>query len=312
MRRRKRHRLKINHTHYKINLTTTMTSSTIRLVYPQWQGGVVTSYVTELPPEEAARGYHLGAHLLNFLAPNNGQETLVVPISTALKERVKQDGVMDRDDIVDQTRAALEMLRVAKPDRIVTLGGECAVSVVPFTYLAERYDSDVAMIWIDAHPDITLPGDVYPGYHAMAVTACMGKGDEKIISLLPRTIDASRILLLGIRNWERDEIEVRKDDLKLKHISAEEIANDSEAVKLWLRGTRASKVMVHFDMDVLDPAEIIAAVGTDPNGMKIEQVVRVIKDIAAEKELVALTVAEHMPRVAIKLKKMLSQLPLLN
>eukprot|EP01053_Blabericola_migrator_P003623 Blabericola_migrator_1__3622@NODE_2081_length_3301_cov_530_573593_g1319_i0_p2_GENE_NODE_2081_length_3301_cov_530_573593_g1319_i0NODE_2081_length_3301_cov_530_573593_g1319_i0_p2_ORF_typecomplete_len290_score60_81Arginase/PF00491_21/1_1e36_NODE_2081_length_3301_cov_530_573593_g1319_i06961565 len=289
-----------------------MIPSTIRLVYPQWQGGMIANLITDVEPEEAARGYHLGAHLLSFLAPNNGQQTLVVPVRTALKERVNQDGVMDRDDIVDQTRAALEMLRVTKPDRIVTLGGECAVSVVPFTYLADRYDNDVAMIWIDAHPDIDLPGDRYPGYHAMAVTACMGMGDEKIISLLPSTIDASRILLLGVRSWGRDETEVRRDDLKLKHIGAEEIADDSEVVKAWLRGTGASKVMVHFDLDALDPAEIIAAVSKVPNGMKIEQVVRVMKDIAAERELVALTVAEHMPHVAINLKKMLSQLPLLS
>lgn len=65
-------------------------------------------------------------------------------------------------------------------------------------------------------------------------------------------------------------------------------------------------------MDVLDPAEIIAAVGVVPNGMKIEQVVRVINDISQEKEVVGLTVAEAMPRTAIRIKNMLEQLPLLK
>lgn len=62
---------------------------------------------------------------------------------------------------------------------MVTLGGECSVIVVPFSYLAHKYQNDVAVIWIDAHPDITLPGNTYTGYHAMAVTALMGKGDKK-------------------------------------------------------------------------------------------------------------------------------------
>ena len=44
-------------------------------------------------------------------------------------------------------------------------------------------------------------------------------------------------------------------------------------------------------MDVLDSAEIIAAVGVVPDGLKIAEVVRVINDIAHEKEIVALTVA---------------------
>ena len=65
-------------------------------------------------------------------------------------------------------------------------------------------------------------------------------------------------------------------------------------------------------MDVLDPAEIIAAVGVVPSGMKISEVVRVIKDIATEKEIVGLTVAEPMPRIAIRIKEMLHQLPLLK
>ena len=51
--------------------------------------------------------------------------------------------------------------------------------------LDSKIQDDVALIWIDAHPDITLPGDIYPGFHAMAVTACMGYGDTKILAELP-------------------------------------------------------------------------------------------------------------------------------
>lgn len=286
-------------------------NKTIRLVYPQWQGGDIARWITEVnDPEEASRGYVLGAQLLNFLAPDNGQETLTVPVSTEITERKVQDGVLDRDIIATQTHAALAMLDVSAPDRIVTLGGECSVSVAPFTWLARRYKDDVALIWIDAHPDITLPGDSYAGYHAMAVTACMGKGDEKIVRELPAAFDASRILLVGLRNWERDEIKARQQEYGIRHLTPQEVAGDSEAVRQWLRACGASKVVIHFDMDVLDPAEIIAAVGTDPDGMKIAEVVHLINDIAQEKELVGLTVAEPMPRTALRIRNMLLQLPL--
>ena len=161
-------------------------TKTIRLIYPQWQGANIVKLITEVEnPNDASRGYFLGAQLLNFLAPDNGQETLTVPVSTEITNRKVTDGVLDRDIIVRQTRAALNMLQVSNPDKIVTLGGECSVSVAPFTYLAQKYKNDVALIWIDAHPDITLPGDIYPGFHAMAVTACMGYGDTKILAELP-------------------------------------------------------------------------------------------------------------------------------
>lgn len=283
------------------------------MIYPQWQGGDIAQWITEVPnPEQAARGYHLGAQLLDFLAPDNGQATFTVPISTALEERKVIDGVLDRDVLVNQTKAALNILKIEQPDKIVTLGGECSVSVVPFTYLAEKYKDDVAMIWIDAHPDITLPGDVYPAYHAMAVTACMGLGDKKIIGELPAKIDPSKILLVGIRDWEREEIKARQKQYGIQHLTPEEVATDSNVIKAWLKSCSASKVVVHFDMDVLDPTEIIAAVGVVPNGMKIAEVVRVINDIAEEKEIVGLTIAEPMPRTAIRIREMLHNLPLLK
>lgn len=287
--------------------------NTLRLIYPQWQGGDIAKWITEVKdPEQASRGYYLGAHLLDFLAPSTGQKTLTVPVSTELCKRVVTDGVLDRDAIAQQTRAALDILDIEKPDRIVTLGGECSVSVVPFTWLASKYPNDVAVIWIDAHPDITLPGDVYPAYHAMAVTALMGDGDKKILGQLPAKIDPSKILFVGLRDWERYEIKVRQNEYGIKHLTPEETVSGSEKVIEWLRNTGASNVVIHFDMDVLDPNEIIAAVGVVPGGMKIAEVVRVINDVAKEKNLVGLTVAEPMPRTAIILKEMLNQLPLLK
>lgn len=288
-------------------------TKTIRLIYPQWQGGDIARWITEVKdPEEASRGYYLGAQLLNFLAPDSGQETLTVPVSTEIIERRKTDGILDRDVIVKQTKAALDVLRISNPDKIVTLGGECSVSVVPFTYLAEKYKDDVAVIWIDAHPDITLPGDVYSGFHAMAVTACMGKGDKEILSELPAKIAPSKILFVGLRDWERDEIKVRQKQYGIKHLTSEDVAQNSEAIHEWLKLCGTSRVLIYFDMDVLDPAEIIAAVGVVSGGMKLAEVVRVINDIAKEKEVVGLTVAEPMPRIAIRMKEMLNQLPLLK
>lgn len=288
---------------------------TIRLIYPQWQGGEITRLVTEVEkPEDAARGYYLGARLLDFLAPDNGQPTFTVPVSMVCDERKAVDGVYDRDIIASQTQAALDILDINDPDRVVVLGGECSVSVAPFTWLAGKYGADdVAMIWIDAHPDITLPADnTYPGYHAMAVTAAMGMGDKKIVGKLPSKIDASKILFVGLRDWERDEIKERQRELGIPHLTAQQVRENSDAVIDWLRKTGASRVVIHFDMDVLDPNEIIAAVGVVPDGMKIAEVVRVINDVAWESDLVGLTVAEPMPRIAIRLKNMLESLPLLK
>lgn len=282
---------------------------TIRLIYPQWQGAQIGQHwipeITDV--KEMSQGYVLGSQLLQLLAPPNpNQEAVTVPVDMTYGERKMIDGVTDRDIIVQQTRTALDILRVKNPDRIITLGGECSVSVVPFTYLTEKYDNDVAVLWIDAHPDITLPGDTYSGYHAMTVTALMGKGDKKILSELPATIPSDRILLIGIRDWEREEIKERQKELGIKNLTNADVKDNSDKILSWLRSVGAKHVLIHFDLDVLDPAEIIPAVGIVSDGLKMDEVVRIINDVATTHTLDALTVAEPMPRRAIQMRNMLN------
>lgn len=286
-------------------------TSTLRLIYPQWQGGIVDHWMPDIPAADASRGYYLGAQLLNLLAPASSQKTVEVPISLDINDREVEKGISARQVILKQTHAALEKIRENNPDKIVTLGGECSVSVVPFTYLAGKYPDDVAIVWIDAHPDVNLPYDEYKGYHAMALTACLGMGDKEIIDMLPAKFDATKALIVGVRSWDNG-MQGRQKELGIKGLSPEEVSDDSSVILEWLKTTGASKVVIHFDLDALDPAEIIAGVGVEPNGMKIKEVVRVINDIAAKYDLVGLTVAEPMPRIAIKIRNMLEQLPLLK
>ena len=285
----------------------------IRLIYPQWQGGNIARWIPNIPSDDASRGYYLGAMLLNFLAPETANETFEVPVSTDISERIEKNGVLDHDIIKEQAKAALDTLRIANPDRVVTLGGECSVSAPVFTYLADKYGGDVAIVWVDAHPDITLPGDDYNGYHAMALTACMGMGDEDIVGQLPAKVSPADVCLAGLRECEYPYIEKRVEELGITHFSPSDLASDSSLLIDWLRNNDKSRVMVHFDMDVMDPADILAAVADGPaGGLKLNEVVRLINDIASYKELVALTIAEPMPRLAIRLKNMLGELPLMH
>lgn len=287
--------------------------STLRLIYPQWQGGAIAREIRGLSdPSDVTLGYHFGAELLAHLAPNKGQRTVKVPVSLDISSRKVQGGVMDRDVIHHQCQLALDILKKESPDRLVILGGECSVSVAPFTYLMSKYPNDVAMIWIDAHPDINLPGDGYTGFHTMATTAIMGLGDEKLVNALPAKLPASKILMIGVRTWAQEAIKKRQRDYKIKNLSPYEVSKDSDKIRSWLSSCGASKVVIHVDWDVLEPAEIVAGLGVSPGGISVNEMIRIINDIASEKDIVGLTVAEHFPRTAIRVRNILRQLPLLN
>lgn len=61
----------------------------------------------------------------------------------------------------------------------------------------------------------------------MAVTACLGQGDDKIVGQLPTKIPAHNILFVGLRDWEREQIRIRQKQLGIKHLTPADVANDS-------------------------------------------------------------------------------------
>eukprot|EP00796_Vickermania_ingenoplastis_P007670 gene7670-5379_t len=125
----------------------------------------------------------------NFLLPQNPQHTRFCShIDEYLQTFHCEWCVADHGHvIVAQAKAALKILTLENPDKIP---------------LSPYQPHNVIIIWLDAHPAITLPGDAYAGYHAMAVTATLGFGDEKI-SMLPSKFQPSHILEIAIRNWKR-------------------------------------------------------------------------------------------------------------
>lgn len=280
----------------------------LRLVYPQWQGGNIARWFPEFDPEAVSRGYFLGSHLLDFLCgPSKNTET--VPVTTAKAERVETDGVLDKKIVMEQIQAALDILKIKNPGKVLTLGGECSVSVPVFTFLAQKYSEDIGIIWIDAHPDITLPGDPYNGFHAMALAACMGEGNRDILNLLPASVKKENVLTVGVRNYERRQIVDRFKEWNLQNVLVSEVQSETLRIADWLKERQLSRVLIHLDLDVMEPTELQVAVGQDPDGLRIKDIGFVLSEIKKQAEIVGLTVAEPMPRKAIRLQQLLGELP---
>ena len=302
-----------------------MPNETLKLIYPQWQGGVIAQWFKDLKADEAAKGYVLGAQILDLLVSNLNanldKNTALVPVSLDYAfdkngERLVQEGIVDKFILQEQTKRAFEILRAKNPAKILTLGGECAVSVAPFSYLAQRYKDEVALVWIDAHPDLGVAGDeFYKGYHAMAVSALVGDETLSHEFKLPAHISAQNVLFVGLHSNEAQHYNDRREKLGIQAIWGKDIlADEAKAVaqiRAWLGQSKARKVLIHLDLDVLDPKEIYAAVG-DTGVLSVANVVNAINSISQNAEVVGLTIAEHFPKAQIKLKELLKNLPFIK
>jgi arginase len=131
------------------------------------------------------------------------------------------------------------------------LGGACAVSVAPFSELARRYGDDLAIIWIDSHPDIGTPASQYPGFHAMAVVALTGHGDSQVQELLPAIVSADRVALVGLHAWAEDDI-ANVSQWGIRAFSPVDLRETTQPLEDWLTATGCTRVAIHFDVDTME------------------------------------------------------------
>ncbi|MFE0458897.1 arginase family protein [Kitasatospora sp. NPDC058965] len=286
----------------------------LRLVWPQWQGAgtsSVTACAAEFPLDVARRGYAVGAAVLEAVLPEHDGPTVRVPVAMFDEGLAEQDGVEAKQAVVEQLADALDAIRRHAPARVTTLGGDCSVSVAPFAELALRYGDDLAVIWIDSHPDVGTPASKYPGYHAMAVAALTGHGDPDVLGLLPATVSPDRVALVGLHSWFDDDFP-NAAAWGLQTFAPDELRTSTRPLLDWLAATGCSRVAVHFDVDTVDANEVLLGLVPEPGGLTSGEVRRIVGDIDAAADVVALTIAEFIPRQVMQLGQVLNGFPLLS
>jgi arginase len=222
-----------------------------------------------------------------------------------------RDGVEAKTVILEQLAAALQVIGQHDPARITTLGGECSVSVAPFSELARRYGDDLAILWIDSHPDVGTPKSEYPGYHAMAVAALTGHGDPQVLELLPATVSPDRLALVGLHSWSDDDVP-NVAEWGIQSFSPDELRETTQPLLDWVAATGCTRVAIHFDVDTIDSNEIVLGLGPEPGGLTSAEVRRILTDIDGIVDIVGSTIAEFIPRQVMHLQQLLSGFPLIS
>lgn len=286
----------------------------LRLIWPQWQGAgtsSVAAFASEFPLNVARRGYTVGTAVLEAVLPPHHGPTAAVPVTLSDDGLAEGDGVEAKEIILEQLASARNIIREYAPERITTLGGECSVSVAPFAELARRHGDDLAVIWIDSHPDIGTPHSEYPGYHAMAAATLTGHGDPDIQELLPATVSPQRLALVGLHSWTEDDIG-NVAAWGIQAFNPDQLRGSSRPLLDWIAATGCSRVAVHFDVDTVDSKEITLGLGPEPDGLTSAQVHRIVADIDAFADVVGTTIAEFFPRQVMHLQQLLHNFPLIS
>ncbi len=286
----------------------------LRLLWPQWQGAGTSSVealAPEFPLDVARRGYAVGTAVLEAVLPPHDGPTVTAPVAMSDDGLEERDGVEAKAVILEQLARALEVIRRHDPARIVTIGGECSVSVAPFSELARRYGDDLVIVWIDAHPDVGTPQSEYPGYHAMAVATLTGHGDPDVQELLPATVSPDRVALVGLHSWADDDFP-NIAEWGIQSFGPDELRESAQPLLDWIAATGCSRVAIHFDVDAVDSNEIVLGLGIEPDGLTSTEVRHIVADVEGTVDVVGFTIAEFIPRQVMHLRQILNGFPLIS
>lgn len=284
-----------------------MEKKTLRLIYPEWHGGVNSNYV-------------FGSKLLSRIAPaNEADEIVQIDIATDFNAPVLAiDGIDFGEVILDAMKQTRKVLNEKKPDRIIVFGGDCSVSQVPFEYLSEKYGDKMGILWFDAHPDMADTKHS-AHFHEMTLANLLGQNQQSELTKTSHPVAKERVLLAGLIEERLRPLDMACKTLNLRIVSPEELQKSSLSILEWIQITGIKYIAVHWDLDVLSPLDFRSIYPAEPytnpddfpaavGRMKLKEVARILNDISPIAEVVGLSITEHLPWDAFNLRKTLSEI----
>ena len=278
---------------------------TIRLLYPDWiSGGLET--------------YYFGANLLQHILPaNSSQPTIKVDIAAPDgSEQAIMDGIRGKNEVLAGIRAAQKAIADSRPDRIITIGGNCIVSQASFDYLHGLYP-EARILWIDAHPDVSVPENGYPNAHAMVLGALLGAGEPSLTAALKNSpFKPDELLYVGLQSLHGYQAEfLNRLGVNYK-VQTQDFVSD-ETIKAFVKET--DHLLVHLDIDVLDPRQFhstyfanpeLVGDGSGSGRMDMNRLESILKLVSDNCDIVGFTIAEYLPFDEENLQKMFEKVNL--
>ena len=183
----------------------------------------------------------------------------------------------------------------------IVLGGDCTITLGVVAGLL-RHQPDLGLIYFDGDADLTTPEMTHSGiFDSMGVAHLIGQGDPDLAHIGPRfpLLPQDRIVLFGFHPYEiePDESRVLEASAMTKYPVT---SMDDRPVELAAQARarleeRARAVAVHFDVDVMDSAEIPLADWPHYDALSFGDAMRCLSVFVGSPKLAALVVTEINP-----------------
>jgi arginase len=255
--------------------------NTLWLLLPEWQGYGVSN-------QPAAGARTLAARLFK----DRDVVSVEAPDHEAL---TTTEAVLGLESISSRMDVARRVLRQRAPDRVMTIGATCGVELAPVSYLNQKYEGDLAVLWLDAHADLNTPASSPSGhFHGMVLRTLLGDGPQALVDRIDRPLVPAQVWLVGGRDLDPPEAAyVNAAPIRLEGLDA---FKDPVEFARSVRRAGFDRVYLHLDLDVIDPADFGSSLMRTPGGPSLDDVVALICQVTEQCQVAGFSVVEFCER----------------
>ena len=249
------------------------------LCYPIWQGA------------GHRHGYAAGAQILRRLAAAH-HAVVDVPVLTddfsPAVRGVKALETLQRhfelfNMLLDHTAAPLMLL-----------GGDCVADYLPIAHNLARHGDQLALVWVDAHPDINTPASSPSGnFHGMLLRALMGEGPPEMVAFVKRKLTAKQLFYVGLRDPDPEEVRFLAEQ-GIFSLSVEDAERGNvQPLLSAIHKAGCNIVHLHVDSDVMSLDAYPQAAVPVAGGLSVDVLVRLLQAVRAHYPLAGAALTEY-------------------
>ncbi|MFF2273278.1 arginase family protein [Agromyces sp. NPDC058136] len=250
------------------------------VVVPLWQGSVSARAMSLADGAEAIRGDLPSAATVTVEVPVEAGESLGTGVS--------------RYSTIRRVHEATTQALAQVPDQAITIGGDCGSALAAVAHASDRVGGDLAVLWLDAHPDLNTPeSSPSGGFGGMTLRAITGDGADGLALGESARVAPGRLVLGGIRAIDAEERRFI-DEHDVSVLAVEDLSDPSVVIGE-LEATGASNVYVHIDLDVLDPSALAGLSYPMPFGIGAAELVALVREVVARFPVAGASIAGFTP-----------------
>lgn len=250
------------------------------LVIPEWQGSV----------SSRAMSHADGAHAIHGDLPSSSTVLVDVPVEAgdALGTGVQRYSAVRR--VRERAAEAL----AAASGTAIAVGGDCGIALAPVAAASAAHPGELAVLWLDAHPDLNTPETSPSGaFNGMVLRAITGECADGLALDESLRIPPSRLVIGGLRAVDDGE-QAFIDEHAVTTLDVAALSDPTAVVEA-LEATGAGRVYVHIDLDVLDPSAISGLSYPLPFGIAPSELVALLKAVVERFPLAGASIAGFTP-----------------